>query len=71
MKGNTTCWCWGEMDRVETMLTKRRLSWLGLNERMEDFQFPKFFLVYRPVIGRRSAGGHKKRWCDVLVSDLK
>ena len=38
---------------------------------MEDFQLPKCFLVYKPVIGRRSVGGQKKRWCDMLVIDLK
>ena len=61
----------GEMERVETMIMKRRLRWLGHLERMENSRIPKCFLVCRPVTGRRSAGGQKKRWCDVLVSDLK
>ena len=71
MKRNTMLRSLGEMERVETMIMKRRLRWLGHLERMENSRIPKCFLVCRPVTGRRSAGGQKKRWCDVLVSDLK
>ena len=28
-------------------------------------------MVCRPVSGRRSAGGQKRRWCDALTSDMK
>ena len=40
---------------------------------MEVSRLPKYmyFLVCRPVNGRRSVGGQKRRWCDVLVSDFK
>ena len=38
---------------------------------MENSWISKCFLVCRPIIGRRSAGGQKKRWCDVLATDLK
>ena len=71
MKRNTMLRCLDEMERVETMIMKRRLRWLGHLKRMENSQIPKCFLVCRPVTGRRSAGGQKKGWCDVLVIDLK
>ena len=61
----------GEMERVETMILKRRLRWLGHLERNGEFVNPRMLPGCRPVIQRRSAGGQKKRWCDVLVSDLK
>ena len=59
--------------RVEAIVMRRRLRWLGYIERMEDSVswLPKCFLVCRPVSGRRSDGGQKRRWCDVLTSDLK
>ena len=50
---------------------KRRLRWLGHVERREVSRLPRCFLVCRPVSGRRSVGVQKRRWCDVLVNDLK
>ena len=40
-------------------------------ERMDTSRIPKCLLVSRPVRGKRSVGGQKKRWNDVVVSDLK
>ena len=71
MKRNIMLQSLGEMERVETMIMKMRLRWLGHLERMVNSLISKCFLVCRPVIGRRSARGQKKRWCVVLVSDLK
>ena len=71
MKRNTTLQSLSDMERVEVGVMRRRLSWLGHVKRMEDSWLAKCFLVCKPVNGRRSVGGQKKRWCDVLVSDLK
>ena len=57
--------------RVEVNLMRRWLRWIGHIERMEDSQLPKYFLVCQPVSGRRSLVVKKRRWCDVLTSDLK
>ena len=53
------------------VIMRRRLRWLGHIERMDDSRLPKCLLVCRPVNGRMSAGGQKRRWSDVLISDLK
>ena len=71
MKRNTTLRSLGDMERVEVMVMRRKLRWLGHIERMEDSRLPKCFLVCKPVNGRRSVGGQKRWWCDVLANDLK
>ena len=37
----------------------------------EGLPLPKCLLVCRPAIGRRSVGGQKRRWNDVLMEGLK
>ena len=61
---NTTLKFMGGMERVEVAIMRRRLRWLGHIERMDDSQLLKCLVVCRPV-------GQKRRWCDVLISDLK
>ena len=41
MKRNTTLQSLGKMKRVEAMIMKRRLRWLGLTERAEDSRLPQ------------------------------
>ena len=50
---------------------RRRLRWLGHVERMNDTHIPKYVLVYHPASGKRLPGGKKRRWNDVMMSDMK
>ena len=50
---------------------RRRLCWLGHLERMENSRLPKCLLVCRPASGKRSMGGQRRRWNDLVMSDLK
>ena len=68
---NTELRSLGGLERVDVMVMRRRLRWLGHVERMDTSRIPKCLLVSRPVRGKRSVGGQKKRWNDVVVSDLK
>ena len=38
---------------------------------MADSRIPKGLLVCRPLVGKRSVGGQKRRWNDLVVLDLK
>ena len=38
---------------------------------MEDSHLPKCLLVCRPASGKWSVGGQKRRWNDLVMSDLK
>ena len=59
------------IERVDVMIMRRRLRWLGHLERLDDTRIPKRLLVCCPLGGKRSVGGQKMRWCDVIVRDLK
>ena len=59
------------IERVEVMVIRRRLRWLGNLERMDVSRLPRCLLVCRPQAGKRSAGGQKRRWNDVVLGDLK
>ena len=59
------------IERVETMIQLRRLRWLGHVERMPENRLPKISLVSKMADGKRSQGGQKQRWHDVINSDLK
>ena len=59
------------IERVEVLIMKRRLRWLGHLEWLDDNHLPKCLLVYYPQAGKCSIEGQKKRWCDVVMHDLK
>ena len=59
------------LDRVEVMLMRRRLRWLGHVARMKETRIPKCMLVSKLARVKYSVGGQKRRWNDVLVCDLK
>ena len=59
------------IERVEVTVMRRRLRWLGHLECMDDTRLPKCLLVCRPQAGKRSAGGQKRHWNDVVLGDLK
>ena len=59
------------IEKVDVMVMRRRLRWLGHLERLDDTRLPKCLLVCCPLGGKRSVGGQKMRWCDVIMKDLK
>ena len=59
------------LDRVSTILTKRRLQLLGHILRMDKGRLPRKLLVCAPSQGRHSVGGQKLRWNDLLQRDLR
>ena len=61
----------GNIERVDSILQLKRLKWLGHNERMADSRWPKKLLVSKICGGKRSQGGQKHRWHDVVNNDLK
>ena len=69
---------WDKMRNTElhsmgglVMFMRRRWRWLGHVERMKDSRLPKCLLVCKPASGKRSSGGQKRRWNDVLMGALK
>ena len=70
-KRNTELCSMAGIERVEVMVMRRRLRWLGHVERMDDTRLPKCLLVCKPQDGKRSAGGQKRRWNDLVLWDLK
>ena len=59
------------VDRVEVLMLKRRLKWLGHVVRMNESRIPRCLLVSKMAGGKRAVGKQKLRWCDVVMSDLK
>ena len=59
------------LERVEVILLRRRLRWLGHVARMDSTRIPKCMLVCKPEGGKRMARGQKRRWADAVVADLK
>ena len=59
------------IERVDSILQLKRLKWLGHIERMADSRWPKKLLVSKICGGKRSQGGQKHRWHDVVNNDLK
>ena len=68
---NTEVRSMGCLERVDVMVMRRRLRWLGHVERMKDSRLPKCLLLCKPASGKRSAGGQKRRWNNVIMGDLK
>ena len=58
------------LERVEVMLMRRRLGWLGHVAQMEEACIPKCLLVCKQAGGKRSVGGQKRQWTDVVVRDV-
>ncbi len=61
---------WGDQRPLQTILTQRRLEWLGHVARMPEHRMPKALLfgLLRPT---RPPGGPRKRWRDCVRTDLK
>ena len=56
---------------ISSLLTQRRLRFLGHLSRMSEERLPKQLLVSAPVGGKHTAGGQKRRWSDLVSNDLK
>ena len=59
------------IQRVSSMLTQRCLRLLGHIMRMPVDRLPRQLLMCAPPHGRRSAGGQKLRWNDLVSRDLQ
>ena len=57
--------------RIDVMIQKRRLQWLGHLERMPADRLPKKLLTSKITDGRRQQDGRKQRWHDLVHKDLK
>ena len=68
---NTQLRCKSKIERVDVMIQRRRLQWLGHLERMENSRLQKKLMVSKIAEGSRSQGGQKKRWHDLIYTDLK
>lgn len=60
-----------QLQRVSTMLTQRRLRFLGQIMRICEDHPPRKLLVWTPSQGRWSAGGQRVRWDDQMLRDLR
>ena len=70
-KRQTTIHKIAKQQRISSLLTQRRLRFLGHLSRMSEDRLPKQLLVLAPVGSKRTAGGQKHRWSDLMVNDLK
>ena len=59
------------IERIETLLQRRRLRWLGHIQRMENSRLPKQLVVSKIKEGKRLHGKQKQRWHNVVNADLK
>ena len=59
------------IERIETLLRRRRLRWLGHIQRTENSRLPKQLVVSKIKEGKRLHGKQKQRWHDVVNADLK
>ena len=60
-----------KIERIETLLRRRRLRWLGHIQKMENSRLPKQLVVSKIKEGKRLHGKQKQRWHDVVNADLK
>ena len=70
MKRHTTICKLAHQHRLSSLLSSRRLRFLGHIARMPDSRLPKQLLVCALTGGARSAGGQKCRWNDLIQRDL-
>ena len=68
-KRHTTIRKMAKQQRISSILTQRRLRFLGHLSRMPDERLPKQLLASGPVGGKRSAGGQKRRWNERTSSN--
>ena len=68
---NTQLRCNSKIERVDVMIQRRRLQWFGHLKRMENSRLQKKLMVSKIAEGSRSQGGQKKRWHDLIYTDLK
>ena len=59
-----------KMSGIEAILVQNQLRWSGHVCRMEDSRIPKQLLYGEFCDGRRSVGGQRKRYKDVLLHNL-
>ena len=59
------------MQSVHTLLKLAQLIWTGHDTRMPDDHLPKKILKGELQVGKRSHGGQKKRYKDILKASLK
>ena len=70
-KRNTSIRKAAKQQRVSSILSQRRLRFAGHLVRMSGNRLPRKLLVCSLPFGRRSAGGQKCRWDDLLLRDLR
>ena len=61
---------WGDTEPVSVKITRRRLEWLGHLARMPEHRLPKSAL-FGWLPQPRPRCGPRRRWRDVIRSDLK
>ena len=59
------------IERLDVMIQKRRLQWLGHLERTSADRLPKKLLTSKIMDGKRQQGGQKQKWHDLVHKDLK
>ena len=60
-----------KQQRKPSTFSQRHLRFLGHLSRIPKDQLPRQLLVCAPAGGKRSAGGQKRRWNDVVTCSLK
>lgn len=71
MKRNTTIRKLSNQQRLSSILSQRRLRFLGHLSRMGDHRLPKQLIVSALVGGQRAPGGQKLRWNNLISIDLR
>ena len=59
------------LERLEDILSKRRLRWFGHVQRMDDGRITKQALNWSPKDGRRKRGRPRKNWRKTVMEDLQ
>jgi hypothetical protein len=59
------------MGKMEDILRKKRLRWLGHLHRMDNNRIPKQALHWMPANGRKKRGRPRKNWKATVLEDLK
>ena len=63
-KRNTSIHKTAKQQRVSSLLSQRRLRFVGHLARMDESRLPRQLLVSALPSGKRSVGGQKSRWND-------